>query len=325
MPGLASEIPSRAVVSVSPATAKFLGVGMVARRCDLTANGTKFSVLVARSYATEDGDPSATNEATARRVRIPLSIRLMVGANVNELVHIERQEKRLPSEWWSDVRGRVHWPDSWNQGGVVWKYFLSIAGLYLVLIRRIQYVLEVFLRLLLGAPTYCLMSTKANPGDDPFDVVRVHPAVTNALGVFPGSRVILSWRGRSTLVRIAEETHLHEMDSVVERIKNVGSVHAVHDEPLVLPGTLVIQVGSQVRKQLGMPPETIVEIRRSVGSVVVRNLSSLVIPLFAAVLSVIGLDGNSYKWLIGLGVGVLGVLLVLGSSRIPRRPYGLWP
>ena len=317
--GRKAEVPARAVLSVSPSTAAILGIGMFRRRCDLEVNGTEFSVIVSRSYST-----SEKANATPR-VRMPLVIRLMTGARLDSIVSIRRTERRSSSKWWSDVKGRVHWPDSWRQAGPLVNVMVLVLGLSLLIIRRFHHLVEFLLRAILRAPTFCFMSTKAYQGDDPLDVVRVHRAAAQALGVTPGTQALLSWRGRTTLVTIVEAFDLSGMDDLVNQIRDVGSVHNVEDGLSKLPQTLVVHVGSRVRAQLGMPPDTIVEIRRSVTSVVSRHLASFVFPLTAAMISVVGLPDNRFRWWIASGVGVPGMVFVLGSSRIPRRSYGLWP
>ena len=317
--GRKAEVPARALLLISPSTAAILGIGMFRRRCDLEVNGTEFSVLVSRSYST-----SEKVDATPL-VRMPLVIRLMTGAPLDSIVSIRRIERRSSSEWWSDVKGRVHWPDSWRQAGSLVNVMIQVLGLSLLIIRRFHHLVEFLLRALLRAPTFCFLSTKAYPGDDPLDVIRVHRAAAEALGATPGTQVLLSWRGRTTLVRIVEAFDLNGMDELLDQIRDVGTVHNVEDKPPALAQTLVVHVGSRVRSQLGMPPETIVEIRRSVTSVVSHHLASFVFPLVAVMLSVVGLPENDNRWWIASGVGVAGMVFVLGSIRIPRRSYGLWP
>lgn len=319
-PGISADIPSRAEVAVGPGTSRILGIGLRSRWCEMLVNGDSFPVHVRRSHSTEDTDDGGT-----ALVRVPLIVRMMSGAERETTVTLVPVGRRRPGEWWSDLKGRVRWPDSWPQPNRAVSLLVSLIGLIFHVVRLVHYLVDLVLRVLLGAPTYCFVSEMGLPGDDSQDVIRIHPAAFSALGVAPGGQVVLTWRGRSTLVRVVEHLEGTMMESYVDAIRGVGSVHNVEDDVPTLPGALVMHVGTRVRSQLGMPEHTVVEARRSVTSTVSKHLSSLVIPLTAAVISVVGLPDSRYRWWIAVGVAVTGVVLALASLRIPKRTLGRWP
>jgi hypothetical protein len=322
MPASAEHIPSIAELSVSPATAKKLGIRK-RRRCDMTVGTESYPVFVRRSFLTSDDQDVA-------RVRVPLVVRLIANAPLKQVVTLTRIPRRTPKEWWSDVKGRVRMSQSRPHYTRMTRLFVAVTGLTQLTLRRLHFLLELILRAFLGAPTFSFKSEKAYPGDDPLDVIRVHPTVSEALGVSPGTHVLLTWRGRSTLVRLLDDFSADGMQNLANRLNRVGSVHKVDEEIDQLPSTLVVHIGSRVRAQLGMPTErmpteTIVEIRRSVSSAVAKQLSSFLLPLVAVVFSAVGLPDNEYRWVIAATVGVIGVILALASVRVSRSSHGLWP
>jgi hypothetical protein len=190
-------------------------------------------------------------------------------------------------------------------------------------IRMIDYILEILLRGLLRSPTVVVRSTQAPVGDDSASVVRLHPNIFASLGLRPGMQVVVSWCGiRVAAVALEDyEAYDPEASTFVQDRQAVERTSAVSIKGL--PPHLVARVSLSTRRQLGIPAQTAVEVRRRLRPMVVAQLNQLTIPVAGIFLAGVAVPDLRW-WPLVVGL-VIVVVFGLAPLRQPRPPKGLWP
>lgn len=178
--------------------------------------------------------------------------------------------------------------------------------------------IERVLQKLLLAPPIALRIRQAPSGDDRLDLLRVSESTMRFLGVESGDLVEVSWGRRKKVVVCLE--FIDEPDTTVSR--HIAKVEDYASSiPTGFPGHLTASLSAPVRRDLGCGANTVVVVRRRVGSVLRRHGASLSLNLVAAIFASTALDDSL---LIGTLWFVLGAL-ALWQIRIPRPPKGLRP
>jgi hypothetical protein len=152
-------------------------------------------------------------------------------------------------------------------------------------LRLVDYGCEVILRLIFGTQPMSFRIIQAHPGDDDLrDTLRLHPAAFTALGLAPGGQVLIDWAGQRTSVRALED-HNPFGGSLSSYVRGVVGVRYDAELPQDFPSHLVARVPAPVRRHLGVPPNTVVVMRRRIRPSLVGQLNQLTMPLAGLVLA----------------------------------------
>lgn len=252
--------------------------------------------------------------------RVSLTMRLLLGAGGEEELQfspiasatVEEKHRhvlrRLPR--WGSHRPERRW--------------LTALGWFIRGARWIDHVLELCLRAILGAPTLALRVTQAHPGADTLDAVWVSPAVFTSLGISAGDHVFVSWGPSSCRALTVLEDPVSPGEPVSRVVRQSQLVDRM-TTPLAddFPPQLVIRVPAPIRMELGMPPASVVEIRRRLQPIVARHLHQLTVPVSGLVLAGAAVP-ETRGWPLVIGSAVPAVFGVI-ALRIPRAPRGPWP
>jgi hypothetical protein len=157
------------------------------------------------------------------------------------------------------------------------------------------------------APEQSMRVTAAHPDDEHQHVVTLHDVALSRLGVRSGDHVVLRW-GR-TEVEVAAVTD-HDPQAATQA--DSGHDPTKPGSARQMPSHLAIRVPTALRHMMDMPAASVVGVRRSTRSVLVRNLNSLVIPV--ASLALAGAALNDPNWVL-LSCGAVATA-VLGLSRL---------
>lgn len=223
-----------------------------------------------------------------------------------QLVEIEKQPRQLNTK-----------PDT-NLDSLFARFFVRFKNSLNFGVVSLWEAIERVLQKLLLAPPIALRIRQAPSGDDRLDLLRVSESTMRFLGVESGDLVEVSW-GRKKKVVVCLE-FIDEPDTTVSR--HVPKVEDyVYSIPNGFPGHLTASLSAPVRRDLGCGANTVVVVRRRVGSVLRRHGASLSLNLVAAIFASTALEDSL---LIGTLWFILGAL-ALWQIRIPRPPKGLRP
>lgn len=323
----AHKITSVAEVLVMPEDGKRLGIGLRTQWRLVVANGKAYPIRVKRMLGgiRSEGAELQPNQPEPPRIKMALAVRMMTGCKKGQEVELAVPQRSSVKERWRGLATRVRLPLNVDPPPWSRKWLLPSVGLVILFFRALRQVGEILLRAALRSPRYSFHSERARPGDDSTDIIRLDPAIFPLLGVSPGSRVELNWFGKKTLVRVLEREVVGTDDKMLEQLQAVGTVSPLDPQASRAIDRLSVEIGSRVREQLGMPPDSIVEVRRSVSSAVSSHLVQLSIPLLGAVFAGAAFAGSHWQWAAVIGVAAAGLILGLAPLRIPKEPAGLWP
>ncbi len=198
----------------------------------------------------------------------------------------------------------------------------------------------------IGAPAVPLRATEALVGDEARAVARVDATVLDFLGVQAGDRVIVSWGQREASVRILLQTDEQRKQmrkqfrgptgpkgkAKKEATGGTAEAGTMASSPRTTrpadpdrtfpPWHLQVWLSPEIRRELGIPADTIVTIRRSVAHFAMKNLIALEIPVAGLIIAAFAIPQVLRSWWI-IPVFLL-VMLVLAfiPLRLPWRPAG---
>jgi hypothetical protein len=168
-----------------------------------------------------------------------------------------------------------------------------------------------------GAPPVALRATEGLVGDDGRTVARVDSTALDFLGMSAGDKAVLSWADRSTRVRLLLQTPETKecMDAQLSESTGRQARTTLTDiaSRTVTPEHLRIWVSSTTRVQLGIPPDTLVRVRRSLADLLLRHASTAAVP--AAGLIIAALAVPSVAWWVWVVASLFVLLLVLIPIR----------
>lgn len=249
-------------------------------------------------------------------VRVSMLLRTLAGADKGSAVTLAPlplgRDRHLHA---AALRQRV---GRWSSGpaGVA-------LGLLVLLLRSLDLVLEHVLRPALLAPAVAVRTEQGQLGDDTEDVVRAHPALLASLGLpEQGGQAVLSWGRRRTAVLVAPDIP-DDVAPSGHLGRHRASATTEHPRAADFPRHLLVRVSATSRQVLGMPPVTVVELRRRLRPLVLRQLNALLTPLLGLLLASVAIEGLPVGGLVAAGVAV--VVLGLAPLRLSRPGRGLWP
>jgi hypothetical protein len=191
----------------------------------------------------------------------------------------------------------------------------------------------------LGAPTVPLRSTEALVGDEARSVVRVDATVLDFLGVKSGDRIIVSWADRETFARVLLQDHDQRKQMLQQFRGDTGVPSGGRNLPATASGSadasaadgrpgkilppwhLQAWVSPEIRRELGIPADTIVTLRRSVPYLVARNLVTLEIPVAGLIIAFFAIPAGGLQsrwWWIPIFV-IATVIFAFIPLKLPRR------
>jgi hypothetical protein len=275
--GARGDIPAPEVLHVSPALAEALGPWALAGTTHLSGPVR----VVAR--------PSlALNEA-----RVAYAARTILGLERGERMTLAPLALQTV-----DPRG----------SGRPWRLVVAVA-------RRVAAAVGTWL---VGAPRVALRATEGLVGDDGLDVVRVDPSALDFLGIPAGAGGVLIWGRRQRPVRVLVHTPetAARMHDQLREATGMQSREAVVDAErrLRVPVHLRVAVSFSVRDRLGIPPDTIVLLRRNLQHAVLRGASNHILPIAGLFVGVLAVPG--VHWWVWAGAATLTVWLTLASVRV---------
>ena len=198
----------------------------------------------------------------------------------------------------------------------------------------------------IGAPAVPLRATEALVGDEARAVARVDSTVLDFLGVQAGDRVIVSWGQREASVRVLLQTDGQRKQMLKQFSGPTGpkgkakkeatggtaeagtmassprTTRPADPDRTFPPWHLQVWLSPEIRRELGIPADTIVTIRRSVAHFAMKNLIALEIPVAGLIIAAFAIPQVLRSWWI-IPVFLL-VMLVLAfiPLRLPWRPAG---
>jgi len=200
---------------------------------------------------------------------------------------------------------------------------LSALGAFVVILRSLDVLTEIVLRLALRSPSIMLRTTQAVIGDDSENVARLHPSVFPLLGITPGRQILVNWCGTEAAV-VALEDHTAtdaEQEAASRRYQRVERTGEAL--PKGFPGHLVVHLPSPVRQELTMPASTIVSVRRRLRPLVLTHLNQLALPVAGLAAAVAAIP--ELRWLPTILASALVLVLGFLNLRVPKQPKGVWP
>lgn len=207
-----------------------------------------------------------------------------------------------------------------------WKKAVGLVlGAVVLGVRWVDYLIEFMLRLVLRSQSLTFRITWANPGDDDLqDTIRIHPTAFAALGLVPGDQVIVNWAGTRTTARVLEDPN--PVDTPASSSPLLLGAARMHIDGLLpegFPAHLVAKVPAPMRTSIGIPPSTLIDLRRRVRPAVVGQLNQLTIPVAGLILAAAAIPAVR-GWPLAAGA-VAALVLGLAPLRRPRPPRGRWP
>jgi hypothetical protein len=177
-------------------------------------------------------------------------------------------------------------------------------------------VTEGCLRWFFLAPEQSMRLVPAHPDDEHLHVVTLQDVALARLGIRSGDGVILRWGTSEVEVTAVADRDPVEFDSADVRPDPTKPIPARD-----MPRHLAVRVPTALRHMMDLPAASVVTVRRSTRSVLVRNLNSLVIPVASLALAGAALNDPNWALLIcgAVATAVLGLSrLRMGSSRAVR-------
>jgi hypothetical protein len=213
----------------------------------------------------------------------------------------------------------------------------------------------------IGAPTVPLRATEALVGDEARAVARVDSSVLDFLGVQAGDRVIVSWGPREAFARVLVQADgqrkqmLKQFRGPAGPRENATAATkgptespdpAETDEPpreaetasaeagrahLVKPAAeartfppwhLQVWLSPEIRRELGIPADTIVTVRRSVARFAAKNLIALEIPVAGLIIAAVAIPQVQRWWWIIPVVLFTVLVLAFAPLRLPANTVG---
>lgn len=310
-PALADDLPVGACVHVAPEQLRRLRTqGSRGASALLIAEELQLPVTVKRRSATPTG-----------KVRVSMLLRTLAGVeNASEVALAPLRVSRDRHFMAASLRKRVVVRSSGNSS---LNALTLPVGVLLLLLRCLDFLLEYALRPALLAPRVAVRTEQGQLGDDTGDVVRAHPALIASLGLPEhGGQAIMSWGHRRTAVLvvpdIADDVNVNEH---LSRLRAVTVTEHVRSEQF--PRHLLVRVSANARQILGMPPHTVVELRRRLRPLVLRQMNNLITPLLGLVLAAVAIEDLPRGAVVLAAAAVL--FLGLAPLRLSRPGRGLWP
>ncbi len=182
--------------------------------------------------------------------------------------------------------------------------------------KRIAALSERFLAVLIGAPVRPVRMTEAVVGDDSQRIVRLSPEVFRSIASEPGHTVHVSFGERVVLAIALEQTdQLSErLDSQLDETNQqavTASPQAVIESRGRVPSHLRMWTSATVRRDLGVPRDCVVRVRRSAAATLGRHLNEFVLPAVSLVIAAVALD-------VGVPLATIGTLALLSLLLVAR-------
>jgi hypothetical protein len=192
-------------------------------------------------------------------LRCDMLLRSVIGATANSHVQLMKLPtgSRLSGVMKSIGRGESEAPEiSFGRRA------LHIPEFIVRTIRWCDFAIELVLRSVLRAPILVLRTTQAPVGDDVTNAIRLHPSVFASLGLSPGMQVLVTWCGLQVAANALEDYEAYEEETLklLRERQAVGATRLA--PPDELPPHVIGRLSLGVRRQLGIPPGTVVEVRR---------------------------------------------------------------
>lgn len=185
---------------------------------------------------------------------------------------------------------------------------------------RLRRAPRVLAEYVLGAPTIALRATEGLVGDDGRMVVRADPAALDFVGIQAGQEAVLTWADRAVVVRVLLQTEETRETMIAQLAESTGKqLRQSTSDPALrskTPAHLRVWVSSSVRFALGVPPDTIVRLRRSIRHVLIRSASVAAVPAVGLVVAAAALD---LPWWLWLSATVMLLFLVGLPLRLKAR------
>lgn len=205
-------------------------------------------------------------------------------------------------------------PHSWVKSAKRW--------LVLRPIETADLVSEVILRFLLRSPSLAVRTIQMEPGADDESRIRLHPVALDLLGIQSGDQVFVSWGWgqRAAVALLGHDESDPEARTAVRHSQAADT--AEQDDPHV-PSTLLARLSLPARIGSGLPPHTVVTVRRRLRPLVGRHINLLSVPLVGVLLAAASIQGIR-GWQIAVVAAGAG-FLALRPLRKSRARSDLWP
>lgn len=251
---------------------------------------------------------------------VPMSLRTLAGITIGSQVQLSA----VPRGSWQDRRLKaVQRVSAAVPKKAVPRLMTESLGWGLLSVRLIDFCGEAVLRFMFGSRPLSFRIIQAHPGDDDLrDTIRLHPAAFTALDIRPGGQVLVDWAGERVSVRALED-HNPFGESFSDYVRGVIGVRYDPGPPQDFPPNLIARVPAPIRRHLGVPPNTIIVVRRRVRPALIGQLNQLTMPLAGLVLAAAAVP-SVRGWPLVLGT-LVAVFLGLAPLRRARPPKGPWP
>lgn len=186
----------------------------------------------------------------------------------------------------------------------------------------LDYMVECLLRMLLGAPQLAVRTAQMEPGADDESRVRLDEVAMNLLGVQAGDQVFISWAWAQRVagVLVGFEDNTDEASAVIAKAQGANRAHAMRAR---VPRTVIARVSLPARQGTGLPPDTVVVVRRRVRPLVGRHVNLLAVPLVGVLLAAAAIQGIR-GWQVAT-IAVAAAFLALRPLRRVKARSTNWP
>jgi hypothetical protein len=327
-PKLLLQVPNRVVKAIRPPTAADLPAGASLYVSQATydslrrKNDRKAYAVMTTDKRVVAGVRLYKRDISGDFFLVSMFMRTMVGTPDRSTIQLSAMPEISPSSVSTQLIERAFRFPVAQQ----WKRIAGVPlGTIVLAVRWIDYFVEFLLRLALRSQTLTFRVAQANPGDDDLqDTIRIHPTAFPALGLRPGDQVIVNWAGSRTTARVLEDPNpVDTQESSSPLILSAVGLHLDGLLPEGFPAHLVAKVPAPMRTALGIPPSTLIDIRRRIRPAVLGQLNQLTIPVAGLILAAAAFP-SVRGWPLVAGA-IAAVMLGLAPLRRPRPPRGRWP
>lgn len=162
--------------------------------------------------------------------------------------------------------------------------------------RIIGRIKEFVLKLYIGYAAYELRVCRPMAMDDQNDTARLSLNMMQILGVAPNDKLLVRFGDKQVNLRVLE-----------------AQTEASSDMLIGLP--------ARARKELGISGiNDIVEVRRNMSHIFLRNMSQQVFAVLGSILTVTALSDNTvFRWVVGIVLAPIAIYLVMSDVRISTK------
>jgi len=196
------------------------------------------------------------------------------------------------------------------------------VGVVRLLARLTVHLSEGALRSLLLAPEFGFRTVEAPVGDDGERIIRLPETAFPMVGIRPGDEVVVEWADRRVVAKALEHVSVdEEAAEQTTTLQRVNLQTRSRGRPVLQH--LTVGVDALIRSELGIPPHTVVRIRRRLITQVGAKLNELVVPMGGLLLAAAAIPTIDVRQV--LVVGALVVLFAFFPLRYNRTPAGRFP